>query len=129
MPAQAALPAYDWASSGVHKVTPEIERRYTREYLDCIRKGPKTTFNATDCSGEEAVAQDVQLNLVWKRTVVRLGPSRMVELRGSERAWIGAIDKYCDQGVVPNATFGRAVVNEWYITETIRRTIWLEHLR
>ena len=76
-------------------------------------------------------AQDLRLNQQWRKTLARLKPEAIAALRVAERAWIKGRDKHChlasDEyagGSLAGIAFGDCMV-----TETIRRTIWLEKLR
>ena len=115
---------------------PEIERRYTRQFNRCLADPELSTMTHNFCLKAEMRAQDQRLNRQWRKTLgrktlARLKPAAIVQLRAAERAWIVGRDTHCRQasddyagGTLAGIEFGDCMV-----TETILRTIWLENLR
>lgn len=133
-PASAALPPFGFepilSLADPVKPHPEIEARYTAAFKACLASAV-SNMDIQACDGDEMTRQDATLNAVWKATLVRLQPPTWItELRGAERIWIRAREKYCQkaskeaEGTLSGVLYGQCMIDE-----AIRRTIWLEMLR
>ena len=86
------------------------------------------------CSDDESSLQDDRLNQAWHRLLSKLTPAQQTNLRQLERQWISQREKTCHNTVesdtwANNAFWAQAMYGACYIDQTIRRIIWLEHLR
>ena len=135
-PAMAALPPYGFGRiqslEDPADKHPELEARYTRDYRWCLANPQPTTLSQDMCNGQEMKRQDNRLNVEWRIVLNRLGkPAEIAELRAAERLWIIDRKQHCDDQskVAEGGTIETLLYGSCMIDETIRRTIWLEHLR
>ena len=109
----------------------EVERRYTKAYDSCLSHGDAAqgvTPAMRDCNFAEMERQNAALNAAWPVAMARRTPAQQADLRRLERLWIAHRDKVC--APEPNGgTDALLFADACEIDETIRRTIWLEHLR
>ena len=105
---------------------PSIENRLSSAFRKCVRNPDIALLIKNKCILKEQLQQDHALNLTYLRAIQNLPPDRRVALRFAERVWIKGVNAYCrrEDGEVTDGTETPCI-----ITETIRRTIWLEHLR
>jgi uncharacterized protein YecT (DUF1311 family) len=123
----AGLSGYD----GFQPSDDAIHAHYTAALHAC-ENAPENggTFQQAMCMFAEDQRQDKALNAVWARVMARLDARRSAELRANQRQWIKdrAASATEDAAGAINST-AKYMYNASYADETIRRTIWLEHLR
>jgi uncharacterized protein YecT (DUF1311 family) len=88
------------------------------------------TLSQAPCYKDEAVRQDQDLNRTWINLIRRVSSTRRAFLRRDERQWIKDRDEDChgEASAYINST-ASYVFNVCMVKETIRRTIWLEHVQ
>ena len=113
------------------KPTPAIDARYSAAYRACQNDPASTTYSLNMCQNAEMKRQDQAINLQWPQAMARVGKTRAPALRQAERKWIAAREAYCKGWAddYRGGTIAGVIYGGCYIDETIRRTIWLEHLR
>ena len=105
---------------------PSIENRLSSAFRKCVCVPNFGPLEKNNCIAAENMRQDHKLNATYQRVMLRLKPERRIALRNAERAWIKDAATYCrrvDSKIVDGSDSG------CMLDETIRRTIWLEHLR
>lgn len=112
----------------------QVEARYTPIFNRCISTGDAqrgVTTAVMTCLSDEHHRQDARLNRVYKTTMGRLNASQKATLRTAQRQWLRDTEARCNAemkeaegGTLVNITF-----TDCELTETIKRTIWLENYR
>lgn len=131
----AGIPAYAFGPilllEDPAPVQPQIDARHTRPYQRCLTRKDLNTILHNQCNGDEMNRQDAALNSVWKVTFARLDPACQIALRGAERQWIKDRQSHCllQSKEAEGGTLEAILYSSCMIDQTIRRTIWLEHLR
>ena len=105
---------------------PAIDSRLNSAFLECVRNQAIDLPTKNRCISKERSQQDQTLNFTYQSVMQRQSPERREALRAAERAWIKGVASYCRQ---QDAEITDGTDTPCIITETIRRTIWLEKLR
>ena len=111
-------------------VDPAIDRRHTTTFAACQRRAVSTPDNA-NCFEAEFVRQDVVLNRTWKATLDRLPVAEHKPLIEAQRKWVAARDPFCKDrsDEFSGGSIAPIIYVDCRVELTIRRSIWLEHLR
>ena len=125
------------AGAGQARQPSDVDRRYSPAYSACLNHGEAAqgvTAAMRGCSGDELARQNIKLNAAYKRAMQIRSPEQRLKLRDLERGWINARHAKCDHAEADvdgggGGTMGLLLYDGCMIEETIRRTIWLEHLR
>jgi len=92
------------------------------------------TVAMRDCNGDELARQNIKLNAAYKQAMQIRSVEQRLKLRDLERGWIKARQAKCNHEAAgedggDGGTMGLLNYDGCMLDETIRRTIWLEHLR
>jgi len=111
-------------------IDPAIDERYTPEWAGCQKRARTTSDNAA-CFEAEFRRQDSQLNKTWRATLKRLPSTLHKSLLMVQRQWVADRDPFCrkDADGFAGGTIEPVIYVDCLVELTIRRTIWLEHLR
>ncbi|WP_353229292.1 lysozyme inhibitor LprI family protein [Novosphingobium sp.] len=109
---------------------PVVWARTTPAFAAC-QKRAKITSEYDACFAAEFKRQDAALNHVWKATFARIKGPDHAGLLAAQREWLAARDPFChtDADGFEGGTIMTIVYGSCQVELTIRRTIWLEHLR
>ena len=126
--AQVTVPlstAYDYPDPA-SPMASAVEKRFTGQFNQCVRKPELDPLAKGNCQSQEYLRQDRALNFAYRQAMQKLKPDQRLALRDAERTWIKRVSVYCDQ---PDFQTADGTDSGCMISETIRRTIWLEKLR
>lgn len=109
----------------------QIEKRYSRDYTQCIDASDGMTSEIQDCNGAEIDRQDARLNQAWVMVMRPLGPAKKTALRTAQRTWIKQRDAKCSRAAAAEGggSMGDLIYSGCYLDETIKRTIFLENYK
>jgi uncharacterized protein YecT (DUF1311 family) len=110
---------------------PSVDRYYSKTYNDCMNEAGGSTLPTRQCMGAEHDDWDKQLNQVYQALMAsRAGPAK-TQLRDDERAWLKRTTHQCDHAGDDEAggTLQNVEIDQCYLDETIRRTVYLRGLR
>ncbi len=112
----------------------QAEARRTATFKKCMRTGTAgrgVTSGMMDCLGDETRVQDTRLNKTYRRVLARQSRSGKVRLQELQRAWIPERDATCKRASdeAGGGTLSMTLFSDCIVTETIRRTAWLERYR
>lgn len=127
--AGAALTAPASAATGQ-----QVKAHYTPIFNRCISTGDAERGVASaiiTCISDEYHRQDARLNRIYKTAMGRLGSSGKTTLRTTQRQWLRDTEARCTREMEEAAggTLINIVYSDCKLTETIKRTIWLENYR
>ena len=111
-------------------VDPAISARFTPAFDACQDQAKITSDNAV-CFEAEFARQDAVLNRLWKTTFARItGPDHAL-LLAAQRAWLAARDPFCrsQSDGFAGGTIMPVIYSSCRAELTIRRILWLEHIR
>ena len=110
---------------------PEVDKRQTEAFRRCLAQPDLSTMTQDSCLQDEMKRQDDALNRQWAKTLSQLKAASVTQLRLAERQWIKGRDRYCRKASdeAAGGTLVGILYGDCIVTETIRRTIWLENLR
>ena len=113
-----------------HAALPSVERYYSKTYNDCMNAASGSTLPMRQCMGDEHDAWDKQLNQVYQALMARRSEPAKTQLRDDERAWLKRTQHTCDHAGDDEAggTLQGVEIDQCYLDETIRRTIYLRGL-
>jgi uncharacterized protein YecT (DUF1311 family) len=121
-------------STPVFAADPAIEKRYTKDYADCMENGPASegvqpAMNA--CAYDEYTRQDGRLNQAYVMVMKRQSTAGKKTLRTLQRAWLQRRDKKCDaeRSRYEGGSIAPLIFHTCMTNETINRTLWLERYR
>ena len=77
----------------------QIEKRYTRDYSQCMDASEGVTSAMMDCIGMEIERQDARLNQAYVMVMRPLPRAKKDNLRGLQRAWINQRDARCQRAI------------------------------
>jgi uncharacterized protein YecT (DUF1311 family) len=109
---------------------PVIDRRYTPAFAACQQHAQSSPDNA-QCFVAEFTRQDAALNRVWKATLARVRTGQHTPLVVAQRRWVAARDPFCkaQSDHFSGGTIAPIIYVNCRVELTIRRSMWLEHLR
>lgn len=109
---------------------PSVERYYSKTYNDCMNEATGSTLPMRQCMGDEHDAWDKQLNQVYQALMARRAAAAKTQLRDDERAWLKRTKLKCDHAGDDEAggTLQNVEIDQCYLDETIRRTVYLRGL-
>ncbi len=89
-----------------------------------------STLPMRDCMGAEHDAWDKALNQVYQTLMTSRSPAEKTQLRDDERAWLKRTKHQCDHAGDDEAggTLQGVEIDQCYLDETIRRTVYLRGL-
>lgn len=108
----------------------EAEHRYSRTYRSCINTGDAAlgmTQAIVECAADEFKRQDANLNRIYRVAIAGQSGAGMRRLRNQQRAWIARRDARC--APARSGTIDRINRTLCMLSETTKRTIWLERRR
>jgi uncharacterized protein YecT (DUF1311 family) len=110
---------------------PSVERYYSKTYSDCMNEAAGSTLPMRQCMGAEHDDWDKQLNQVYQALMASRSAPQKTALRDDERAWLKRTQHQCDHAGDDEAggTLQGVEVDQCYLDETIRRTVYLRGLR
>ena len=110
---------------------PSVDRYYSKTYNDCMNEAGGSTLPMRDCIGAEHDAWDKQLNQVYQALMASRPAAAKTQLRDGERAWLKTTKQTCDHAGDDEAggTLQNVEIDQCYLDETIRRTVYLRGLR
>jgi uncharacterized protein YecT (DUF1311 family) len=109
---------------------PSVDRYYSKTYSDCMNEAAGSTLPMRQCMGAEHDDWDKTLNQVYQALMAsRAGPAK-TQLRDDERAWLKRTTHQCDHAGDDEAggTLQNVEIDQCYLDETIRRTVYLRGL-
>lgn len=117
-----AAPAYAQSQS-------QIEKRYTRDYNQCMGAAEGVTADMMDCIGAEIDRQDARLNQAYVMVMRPLPRAKKDQLRSLQRSWIRQRDARCSRASndAGGGSLSGVVYASCILDETIKRTIFLEN--
>lgn len=102
---------------------------FSKHYQSCSDNAQGSYTHILACQGEEQAVQESRLNKTYSAIMRRLGSAEQRLLRKSELKWLTLRDKRCELPR-PNGGLSDLVDSrECRLSETRRRTIWLERYR
>jgi uncharacterized protein YecT (DUF1311 family) len=109
---------------------PSVERYYSKTYNGCMNEAAGSTLPMRQCIGVEHDAWDKQLNQVYQALMASRSAPQKTGLRDDERAWLKRTQHQCDHAGDDEAggTLQGVEVDQCYLDETIRRTVYLRGL-
>ncbi len=110
---------------------PQIERRYTPDYNQCMDASEGVTAAMMDCIGAEIERQDARLNQAYVMVMRPLPRAKKDRLRGLQRAWIRQRDAKCSRAASAEGggSLAGIVYSGCILDETIKRVIFLENYK
>jgi uncharacterized protein YecT (DUF1311 family) len=117
--------------SSAHADPASVDRYYSKTYSDCMNAAGGSTMPMRDCIGAEHDDWDKDLNQVYQTRMASRPAAGQTQLRDDERAWLKTTKRKCDHAGDDEAggTLQNVEIDQCYLDETIRRTIWLRALR
>lgn len=109
---------------------PGVDRYYSKAYNDCMNEASGSTLPMRQCMGDEHDAWDKQLNQIYQALMASRSAAAKVQLRDDERAWLKRTQHQCDHAGDDEAggTLQNVEIDQCYLDETIRRTVYLRGL-
>lgn len=109
----------------------QIEKRYSRDYIQCMDASGGVTADMMDCLGTEIDRQDARLNQAYVMVMRPLPKPRKDKLRGLQRAWIKQRDSKCARASAAEGggSLSSIIYSSCILDETIGRTIFLENYK
>ncbi|HMT42695.1 MAG TPA: lysozyme inhibitor LprI family protein [Sphingorhabdus sp.] len=109
----------------------QIEKRYSRDYAQCMDASGGVTADMMDCLGTEIDRQDARLNQAYVMVMRPLPKPRKDKLRGLQRAWIKQRDAKCARASAEEGggSLSSIIYSSCILDETIGRTIFLENYK
>ena len=107
-----------------------VDHYYSKTYNDCMNEAGGSTMPMRFCMRDEHDAWDKQLNQVYQALMARRSGPAKTELRDDERAWLKRTSHKCDHAGDDEAggTLQNVEIDQCYLDETIRRTVYLRGL-
>lgn len=117
------------ATSAPAQTQTQIEKRYSRDYTQCMDSSGGVTADMMDCLGTEIDSQDARLNQAYVMVMRPLPKPRKGKLRGLQRAWIKQRDAKCSRASAEEGggSLSSIIYSSCILDETISRTIFLEN--
>ena len=108
-----------------------VDKAYSKTYNDCMAAAGGSTMPTRDCISDEHDAWDKQLNQVYQALMASRPSAGQQELREGERAWLRREKAKCDHAGDDEAggSLQNVEIDQCYLDETIRRTLYLQSLR
>ena len=75
----------------------------SRAFEQCMDKAGGVTSAMRDCSHDEGLRQDREMNALYRRAMRRLDAAGRLKLKTEQRAYQRHVDKVCDIEVQPDA--------------------------
>jgi uncharacterized protein YecT (DUF1311 family) len=115
------------AASAVLAAPASLDRHYSKTYNDCMTAASGSTLPMRQCMGDEHDAWDRQLNQVYLALLASRSAAAKTQLRDDERAWLKRTQHQCDHAGDDEAggTLQNVEIDQCYLDETIRRTVYL----
>ncbi|HQV04355.1 MULTISPECIES: lysozyme inhibitor LprI family protein [unclassified Novosphingobium] len=109
----------------------QIEKRYTRDYNQCMDAAEGVTVDMMDCIGAEIDRQDARLNQAYVMVMRPLSRAKKDQLRGLQRSWIRQRDARCSRASndAGGGSLSGVVYASCILDETIKRTVFLENYK
>jgi uncharacterized protein YecT (DUF1311 family) len=109
---------------------PSVDRYYSKTYNDCMNDAGGSTLPMRDCIGAEHDAWDKSLNQVYQALMASRSAADKTQLRDDERAWLKRTKLECDHAGDDEAggTLQNVEIDQCYLDETVRRTVYLRGL-
>jgi uncharacterized protein YecT (DUF1311 family) len=109
---------------------PSVERYYSKTYNDCMNQAGGSTLPTRDCIHDEHDAWDKQLNQLYQSLIASRSGAQKTQLRDDERAWLKRTTHKCDHAGDDEAggSLQGVEIDQCYLDETIRRTVYLRGL-
>jgi uncharacterized protein YecT (DUF1311 family) len=128
--AVALLTALVAVAAAAHADPPSVDRYYSKTYNDCMNEAGGSTLPMRDCIGAEHDAWDKSLNQVYQALMASRSAADKTQLRDDERAWLKRTKQQCDHAGDDEAggTLQNVEIDQCYLDETIRRTVYLRGL-
>ena len=119
------------ATSVSAQTQPQIEKRYSRDYTECMDASGGVTAEMRDCLGTEIDRQDARLTQAYVMVMRPLPQQRKEKLRVLERAWIKQRDAKCSRAAAEaeGGSLAGIIYSGCILDETISRTIFLENYK
>ena len=120
-----------WPALVVAAEPPNVDRYYSKTYNDCMGAAGGATYPTIDCMASEHDAWDKEMNRLYLALFSsRSGPER-IRLRDEQRAWLRRETARCDRAGDDEAggSLQRVEINQCYLDETLRRTLYLRGLK
>jgi uncharacterized protein YecT (DUF1311 family) len=117
-------------AAAAHADPPSVDRYYSKTYNDCMNEAAGSTMPMRDCIGAEHDAWDKSLNQVYQALMASRSAADKTQLRDDERAWLKRTKLECDHAGDDEAggTLQNVEIDQCYLDETIRRTVYLRGL-
>jgi uncharacterized protein YecT (DUF1311 family) len=118
------------AASAVLADSTSVDRYYSKTYNGCMNEASGSTLPMRQCMGDEHDAWDKQLNEVYQALMGSRSAAAKTQLRDDERAWLKRTQHSCDHAGDDEAggTLQNVEIDQCYLDETIRRTVYLRGL-
>jgi uncharacterized protein YecT (DUF1311 family) len=107
-----------------------VDRLYSKAFNDCMNEAGGSTMPTRDCMASEHDAWDRQLNEVYQALTASRTAAQKSQLRDDERGWLKRTKRQCDHAGDDEAggTLQAVEIDQCYLDETIRRTVYLRGL-
>jgi uncharacterized protein YecT (DUF1311 family) len=119
------------ATSAFAQPRSQIEKRYSRDYTNCMDASGGITADMRDCFSAEIDRQDARLNQAYVMVMRPLPKPRKERLRGLQRTWIKQRDAKCIRAskAAEGGSLAGIIYSGCILDETIKRTIFLENYK
>jgi len=120
-----------WPALVVAAEPPNVDRYYSKTYNDCMGAAGGATYPTIDCMASEHDAWDKEMNRLYLALFSSRSVPDRTRLRDEQRAWLRRETTRCDRAGDDEAggSLQRVEINQCYLDETIRRTLYLRGLK
>ena len=110
---------------------PNVDRYYSKTYNDCMAAAGGSTYPTIDCIASEHDIWDKEMNRLYLALISARSSPERTRLRDEQRAWLRRETARCDHAGDDEAggSLQRVEINQCYLDETVRRTLYLRGLR
>src|SRR5579871_2103697 len=108
-----------------------VDSYYSKTFNACMNDAGGSTMPMRDCLAAEHDAWDKSLNETYRGLIASRTGGDKLKLRDEERAWLKATAHKCDHAGDDEAggSLQGVEVDQCYLDETIRRTVYLRGVR
>ena len=113
------------------ELPPSVDLYYSKTYNDCMAAAGGSTYPTIDCIATEHDAWDKEMNRRYLALISAQAAPERTRLRDEQRAWLRREIARCDHAGDDEAggSLQRVEINQCYLDETIRRTLYLRGLK
>ncbi len=110
---------------------PSVDADYSKTFSACMDAAGGSTLPMRDCMSAEHDRWDKALNQAYRARMASRDGAAKVRLSDEERAWLKSTARKCDHAGDDEAggSLQGIDIDQCYLDETIRRTLYLRALR